>query len=67
MSRYLDRKDNGSYLESIESMDICKWRINEVCCNAGSQYIGDFPFPYCLCDSKEECLCFEKEDGKIRK
>lgn len=32
MSRYLTQKEDGTYLEEIESMEVCKWKINEVCC-----------------------------------
>lgn len=66
MSRFLTNKKDGTYFEEIESMDICKWKINEVCCNEISSYLGDYPYPFCRCESKEDCIHFEKEDGIIK-
>lgn len=60
MSRFLEVKD-GLYLEELESMGICKWRINDMCCNDSSEYLGDYP--RCKCESRADCKCFEKEDG----
>ena len=34
MSSFLSRNDDGTYKKEIESIDICKWKINEICCNA---------------------------------
>lgn len=67
MSRWLTILPNGEYKEEIESMEMCKWRINEVCCNGDcKEYVADYPYPYCKCDSKEECEYFKKEDGVIK-
>ena len=63
MSRFLTKKEDGTYLEEIESMNICKWRINEVCCNEKSMYIGDYPDD--KCENGRYCNLFEKEDGII--
>lgn len=63
MSRFLTKKDDGTYLEEIESMEVCKWRINDVCCNENSEHLGDWF--YC-CDDKIKCKYFEKEDGIIK-
>jgi hypothetical protein len=60
MSRFLTKKDDGSYLEEIESMHECKWRINDCCCNESSEFLGD-----CYCSSYRNRPCFEKEDGII--
>ena len=70
MSRFLTRKEDGTYLEEIESMEICKWRINDVCCNDKSDCLGDYPYPSSICELEEDgknwaCGCFEKEDGVI--
>ena len=65
MSRYLTKKD-GKYIQEIESMEVCKWKINEVCCNDKSQYLADYPSPFCKCESKKDCDYFEKEDGLIK-
>lgn len=65
MSRFLTRKEDGSYLEEIESMEICKWRINEVCSNEKSDCLGGYPYPSSICENKYGCGCFEKEDGVI--
>ena len=61
MSRFLTKKDDGTYLEEIESMEVCKWRINELCCNYKSEYLGEF-----YCNDVIICNCFEKEDGIIK-
>ena len=50
--------------KEIESMDICKWKINEICCNDECEYLADYPYPYCKCENKKQCKYFEKEDGK---
>ena len=62
MSRWLERK-GSLYLEEIESMEICKWKINEICCCDQCEYLGDYPYPRCKCESRADCKWFEKEDG----
>ncbi len=62
MSRFVTRTDNGEWIEEIESMDVCKWRLNEVCCNEDSEYLGWYG---CHCEDNSECKYFEKEDGVI--
>ena len=42
MSRFLSRNSDGTYLEEIESMEECKWRINGMCCNDSSKYLGEW-------------------------
>lgn len=64
MSRFLIKKEDGTYLEQIESMYLCRWKVNEVCCNEKSRYIADYP-PNYICENEGFCKCFEKEDGKI--
>lgn len=64
MSRFLTQ-ENGKFIEEIESMNVCRWRINEVCCNDKSEYLADYPYPMCECSSKKDCEFFEKEDGII--
>lgn len=66
MSRFLTKNEDGTYLEEIESMEVCKWKINEVCCNDRSPDLADYPYPSNKCESKEKCKFFEKEDGIIR-
>lgn len=61
MSRFLTSMKNGTYLEEIESMEECKWRINDVCCNENSEFLGDY-----YCEAKKNRKCFEKEDGIIK-
>ena len=63
MSRWLERNSDGTYKEEIESMEVCRWRINEVCCNDKSEYVADYPSPFCKCESEKDCSCFEKEVG----
>lgn len=65
MSRFYTIEKDGVSLEEIESMEICKWRVNEVCCNGDCGYVADFPYPHCKCKSKKDCDYFEKEDGII--
>lgn len=65
MSRFLTKNEDGTYLEEIESTKICKWRINEVCCNDKSDYLGDYPYPSSMCENNNICKCFEKEDEVI--
>lgn len=62
MSRFLARNKDGTYTETIESMEECKWRINDMCCNDSSDYLGD---EYCWSESGKKRSCFEKEDGII--
>ena len=64
MSSFLSRNNEGTYKKEIESIDICKWKINEVCCNDSSEYLADYPYPNCKCESKKQCKYFEKEYGK---
>jgi len=63
MSRFVTKTDKG-YIEEIESMEVCKYRINEVCCNDKCEHLGDWFFS---CDDKNKCECFEKEDGIIER
>lgn len=42
-------------------MEECKWRINDMCCNDSSEFLGD-----CYCEASLKRNCFEKEDGIIR-
>lgn len=62
MSSWLEKDENGNYKKQIESIDICKWKINEVCCNDKSEYLADYPYPFCKCESLEDCKYFEKEE-----
>ena len=66
MSRFLTKKDDGTYLEEIESMEVCKWRIDDVCCNDECDCCGDYPYPRSMCEDEWVCGCFEKEDGIIK-
>ena len=61
MSRFLTKNENGDYVENIDSLYICRWKINEVCCSDKSEYAADYPYPYCKCESKMDCKYFEKE------
>ena len=63
MSRFA-MKVNDIWVEEIESMEVCKWRINDVCCNSDCDDVGDYP--YHNCDSCGECDYFELEDGIIK-
>ena len=61
MSRFLTENNDGTYLEEIESMEVCRWRINEVCCNDESPDLADYPYPSSKCEGS--CKYFLKEDG----
>lgn len=65
MSRFLTRKEDGTYLTEIESMDLCKWLINDVCCNDKCDCLGDFSYPRSICEDEYGCGCYEKEDEII--
>lgn len=62
MSSFLYEDKNGEYIKEIESKEICKWKINEICCNGDCEYVADYPYPYCKCESKEDCKYFEEEE-----
>lgn len=62
MSSWLDKDGNGNYVKKIESVDVCRYKINEVCCNDQCDYLGDYPYPFCKCESLEDCKYFEKEE-----
>lgn len=63
MSRFLTSKDDGTYLDEIESMEVCRWRINDVCCNEQCECLADYPYPreICYIESKNRCKYFEEE------
>ena len=66
MSRFLTKIENDETIIEIESMEVCKWKINEVCCNDKCEYLGDYPLrEICYIDIKDRCEYFEKEDGII--
>ena len=60
MSRFITRQDDDTLIE-IESMEICKWRYNDVCCNDECPELADQPYPSNKCEGS--CPYFEKEDG----
>jgi hypothetical protein len=63
MSRFVTKTDEG-YIEEIESIEVCKYRINYTCCCKDSEYLGwDMP----RCDNKEICANFLEEDGVIER
>lgn len=64
MSSFLSRNEDRKYKKEIESVNICKWKINEVCVNDKSEYLADYPSPFCKCENKEQCKYFEKEIEK---
>lgn len=65
MSRWIDRLPDGTYKTEIESMEVCKWKYNEICCNDKSTDLADYPYPSSKCENKQGCRYFEKEDGKV--
>jgi hypothetical protein len=70
MSRFIETNSDGTITEEIENMKLCKWLINEVCCNDKCDCLADYPYPRSICELEEDgknysCNCFEKEDGVI--
>lgn len=65
MSRYITRNDDGTVEEEIASMELCKWLMNDICCNEKCDTLGWCVSPTSICESKYGCGCFEKEDGVI--
>ena len=66
MSRNLIYNKDFEYIgQEIENMELCKWLIDDVCCNDKSDCLGDYPSPFCKCESLNDCNCFEKEDDEI--
>lgn len=65
MSRFITGHSYSTVKEEIESMEVCRWRINEICCNDKSEYLGDYPYPNCKCENKKQCIYYKKEDGVI--
>lgn len=63
MSRFVT-KVGDKFIEEIESMELCKCMINEVCCNEKCHWLGSYTFNL-NCDSEEDCKYFVKEDGII--
>ena len=63
MSRFIT-EENGKYIEEIESLNICKYRINDVCCNENSEYLGEWAG--LICENDDWCGAFEKEDGIMK-
>lgn len=43
MSRHLEQNPDGTYTETIEDPEECRLLIDEVCCNADSPWLADFP------------------------
>lgn len=60
MSRFIT-KEGDKYIEEIASMEVCRWKINEVCCNEESEWCGSCIY----CDDMSHCEDYEKEDGII--
>ena len=63
MSRFVTKTDNG-YIEEIESMEVCKHSINDVCCNGMCDCVGHYRMGL-DCTTQDGCDDFEKEDGII--
>ena len=57
MSRSLQTKD-GRKWETVVDSDECRWLHDEVCCNADSEWVADFPHDHC-----KDCRHFEGERG----
>ena len=62
MSRFVTQ-EGDKFIEEIESMEVCRWLINETCCNEDCICLGYFMDT--ACNSEEYCEGFEEEDGII--
>jgi len=58
MSKWLELDADGNYHESLAFPDECKHKINEVCCEAQSELVADFPSE----EDCERCPFYEEED-----
>lgn len=56
MSRHIEQKENGEWIETITNYDECRWLYDEVCVNDSSEWLADFPLDWC-----KECRYFKKE------
>lgn len=50
MSRFIERKSDGTINEEVVSMQYCKWLINDICCNSESDCLADYPYPMSICE-----------------
>ena len=55
MSRQLTN-ENGKLKETPKNEEECIWLYDEVCCNADSEWVADFPHKHC-----GRCRHFTKE------
>lgn len=55
MSRQLTN-ENGKLKENPKNENECIWLYDEVCCNADSEWVADFPHEHC-----KRCKNFTKE------
>ena len=62
MSRFVT-KEGDKFIEEIESMEECKYKINGVCSNEYSVCLGYYMDT--ACNSEYYCEGFEEEDGII--
>lgn len=60
MSRSLVYGEGGKVIgERVIDVNKCRWLVDDVCCNADSPQVGDFPFDgFC----EKHCRFFEKEN-----
>lgn len=67
MSSYLSKNEKGEYIQEIQDINLCKWLINDVCCNDKSECLGDYPYPRSICEDEFGCGCYEKEKNIDKK
>ena len=65
MSKFLLKDNDGKYRKKTEDSNICKYKINGICCNEKSEYYGYFPmkgpFSERKCNCKRSCELYESE------
>lgn len=59
MSRYLQKRIDGVWEETLEDMNKCSWLVDDVCCNGDAESFGNFPSD----EDCETCHHFTAEDG----
>ena len=55
MARHLERTEHG-IKEIVTDMTKCAWLYDEVCCNADSEHVADYPGEKC-----KKCKLFVRE------
>ena len=71
MSKFLLKDKSGEYRKKIEDPNVCRYKINGICCNEESEWYGRIPVSKCdsegrKCINKRSCK-FYKGELEIRR